>query len=365
MKQNIFIPFFDVSTTNDAALTLECVSNVCERNWFILGEEVSTFETEFAAYNGAQHCISVANGTDALTLALKAVGVRQHDKVVLVANAGFYGSTAVHAVGSEPVYCDVSRETRNMDPLALSKILGGMETAAVIVTHLYGQAADIENIVALCRAHNVPLIEDCAQSHGAVVGNKRVGSFGDLGCFSFYPTKNLGAIGDGGAVVTSDETLAQKLRQLRQYGWAGKYKVAVQGGQNSRLDEIQAAILRKKLPLLDTWNQERQQIAQTYTNALTPLVVCPTVTDTFVAHLYVIQTEHRDALKASLASAGIASDIHYPIPDHHQAAYSASAVLPHTEELAKSCLSLPCYPGMPIQHVERVIDHVQHYFNNR
>jgi aminotransferase EvaB len=360
----ITIPFFDVSTTNDALLTQECVSNVCKRNWYILGEEVSNFETEFAAYNGALHCVSVANGTDALTLALKAVGVRQSDKVVLVANAGFYGSTAVHAVGAEPVYCDVSRKTLNMDPLELSRILGGTETAAVIVTHLYGQAADIENIVSLCRAHNIPLIEDCAQSHGAIVADRRVGSFGDVGCFSFYPTKNLGAIGDGGAVITSDETIAQKLRQLRQYGWDGKYKVAVQGGQNSRLDEIQSAILRKKLPQLDTWNQERRQIAQVYSSSLSPLVVCPTVTEAFVAHLYVIQTEHRDGLKASLASAGIASDIHYPIPDHHQPAYSASAMLPHTEYMAKSCLSLPCYPGMPIAHVESVVKHIREYFSN-
>jgi dTDP-4-amino-4,6-dideoxygalactose transaminase len=362
MIVNPTIPFFDVSTTNDAALTLECVSNVCERNWYILGEEVSSFESEFAAYNGSQHCISVANGTDALTLALKAVGVRQHDKVLLVANAGFYGSTAVHAVGAEPVYCDVVRVSRNMNPVELSKILDSVEIAAVIVTHLYGQPADIENIAALCGSHNIPLIEDCAQSHGAIVADRRVGSFGDVGCFSFYPTKNLGTVGDGGAVITSDETIAQTLRQLRQYGWDGKYKVALQGGQNSRLDEIQAAILRKKLPRLDTWNHERRQIAQLYTSSLSQLFVCPTVTDTFVAHLYVIQTEHRDALKASLASAGIATDIHYPIPDHHQPAYSASAVLPHTEELAKSCLSLPCYPGIPQHHVSKVIEQVSEFF---
>lgn len=364
MIVNPTIPFFDVSTTNDALLTQECVRNVCGRNWYILGEEVSNFETEFAGYNGTRCCVSVANGTDALTLALKAVGVRQHDKVVLVANAGFYGSTAVHAVGAEPVYCDVSRVSRNMDPTELGKILGNSEAAAVIVTHLYGQSADIESIVALCRLHDVPLIEDCAQSHGAIIGHKRVGSFGGVGCFSFYPTKNLGGIGDGGAVITNDDTVAQKLRQLRQYGWDGKYNVAVHGGQNSRLDEIQAAILRKKLLRLDTWNKERRHVAQTYTSALSPLVVCPTVTDAFVAHLYVIQTDQRDGLKASLASAGIATDIHYPIPDHHQPAYSSSAILPHTENLAKSCLSLPCYPGMPIAHVERVVEHISEYFSN-
>jgi aminotransferase EvaB len=362
MIVNPTIPFFDVSTTNDAALTLECVSKVCDRNWYILGEEVSTFETEFAAYNGAQHCISVANGTDALTLALKAVGVRQSDRVVLVANAGFYGSTSVHAVGGEPVYCDVSLVSRNMDPTELGKILDNVQAAAVIVTHLYGQAADIESIVALCRTYDVPLIEDCAQSHGAEVNAKRVGSFGAVGCFSFYPTKNLGGIGDGGAVITNDETIAHRLRQLRQYGWDGKYKVAVHAGQNSRLDEIQAAILRKKLPRLDTWNQERRHVAKTYTSALATLVACPSISNSYVAHLYVIQTEHREALKASLASAGIATDIHYPIPDHQQPAYSASAVLPHTEELAKLCLSLPCYPGMPQQHVDKVIEQVCEFF---
>jgi aminotransferase EvaB len=238
MKELVTIPFFDVSTTNDVDMTQTCVGDVCSRNWYILGKEVSSFEAEFAAYNGSCHCVSVANGTDALTLALKAVGVRHSDKVVLVANAGFYGSTAVHAVGAEPIYIDVSRTTRNMDPSELAKSLESTSVSAVVVTHLYGQAADIEIIVAVCDKHKLPLIEDCAQAHGAMVNERKVGSFGTVGCFSFYPTKNLGALGDGGAVITNLESVAQSLRELRQYGWDKKYRVARSGGQNSRLDEI-------------------------------------------------------------------------------------------------------------------------------
>lgn len=356
------IPFFDVSTTNDSDMTQTCVANVCRRNWYILGEEVSNFESEFAAYNATLHCVTVANGTDALTLALKAVGVRQRDKVVLVANAGFYGSTAVHALGAEPLYIDVSRTTRNMDPRELTKLLESTSVSAVVATHLYGQAADIEAIVAVCDTHNVPVIEDCAQAHGAIVNHRKVGSFATVGCFSFYPTKNLGALGDGGAVITNDDSVAQSLRELRQYGWDKKYRVSLVGGQNSRLDEIQAAILRKKLALLDGWNEDRRQIARAYSDALAKHVETPTITESFVAHLYVIQCDKRDQLKEHLTSAGIVTDIHYPIPDHMQPAYGADVTLPNTEYLASTCLSLPCYPGMPQQHLGRVIEQVCQFF---
>ena len=360
----VSIPFFDVSTTNDSDMTQTCVSNVCRRNWYILGEEVSNFEAEFAAYNGARHCVTVANGTDALTLALKAVGVRQSDKVVLVANAGFYGSTAVHAVGAEPLYVDVSCTFRNMDPRELAKTLESTCVSAVVVTHLYGQAAEIESIVAVCHKHKIPLIEDCAQAHGAIVNERKVGSFGTVGCFSFYPTKNLGALGDGGAVITNEDSVAKSLRELRQYGWDKKYRVALVGGQNSRLDEIQAAILRKKLTLLDGWNEERRQIARGYTAALAKYVETPAITESSVAHLYVIQSDKRDLLKEHLTSAGIATDIHYPIPDHQQPAYGSDVILPNTECLARTCLSLPCYPGMPQQQVDRVIEQVCEFFKS-
>ncbi len=356
------VPFFDVSTTNDEDITQSCVGNVCSRNWYILGEEVLNFEAEFAAYNDTRHCVTVANGTDAITLALKAVGVRQSDKVVLVANAGFYGSTAVHAVGAEPLYVDVSRTTRNMDPSELAKTLDSNSMSAVIVTHLYGQAAEIEAISAMCDKYKVPLIEDCAQAHGAIVNERKVGSFGTVGCFSFYPTKNLGALGDGGAVITNDDSVAQSLRELRQYGWDKKYRVALIGGQNSRLDEIQAAILRTKLALLDGWNEDRRKIALAYSAALEEYVETPTITESSVAHLYVIQCDKRDQLKEHLTSAGIVTDIHYPIPDHQQPAYVADVTLPNTEYLARTCLSLPCYPGMPQQHLDRVIDQVCQFF---
>jgi dTDP-4-amino-4,6-dideoxygalactose transaminase len=251
-----------------------------------------------------------------------------------------------------------------MDARELAKTLVSTNVSAVVITHLYGQAAEIEAIVAVCHKHKIPLIEDCAQAHGAIVNERKVGSFGTVGCFSFYPTKNLGALGDGGAVITNEDSVAQSIRELRQYGWDKKYRVALVGGQNSRLDEIQAAILRKKLALLDGWNEERRQIARAYTAALAKYVETPTITESSVAHLYVIQSDKRDLLKKHLTSTGIATDIHYPIPDHQQPAYRADVILPNTEYLARTCLSLPCYPGMPQQHVDRVIDQVCEFFKS-
>ncbi len=240
------------------------VSRVLNHSWFVLGPELVTFERAFAQYVGVDFCRSVANGTDALELGLRALGIQRGDRVATVANAGFYTSTAILAIGATPLYIDVDLETRVATPSEVSRAIG-KGVKAVVVTHLYGQAiSNIEEIVALCANADVPLIEDCAQAHGAKIDGKQVGSFGDIGCFSFYPTKNLGALGDGGAVVCSDADLSTTISRLRQYGWSAKYQIELAGARNSRLDELQAAILSEFLPLLDGWNVRRREIASEY-----------------------------------------------------------------------------------------------------
>jgi dTDP-4-amino-4,6-dideoxygalactose transaminase len=241
---------------------------------------------------------------------------------------------------------------------------------AVIVTHLYGQLADIEKLVALCHQTNVPLIEDCAQAHGAARNGKRAGSFGDIGCFSFYPTKNLGALGDGGAVVTQNSGLAARIRSLRQYGWSQKYTVTLSEGRNSRLDEMQAAILREKLPHLDRWNAQRREISRQYSEAFAELpVCCPSSTaEDYVAHLYVLRLENRAAFREFLKGQGIATDIHYPIPDHLQPAYANAQTcggMRITETACASVVSLPCFPGLLESEIAIVIDAVRGFFAQR
>lgn len=341
------------------------ISRVIDSGWFVLGPEVSAFERAFAAYLGVSHCVSVANGTDALELALRSLGIKIGDTVATVANAGMYTSTALRTIGANPMYMDVDRSTyvASADTV-LSALTQGAQ--AIVLTHLYGQAAhDIEKIVSLCNNFDVPLIEDCAQAHGAVVNGKRVGSFGDLACFSFYPTKNLGALGDGGAVVSNNSTLAENISRLRQYGWVGKYRVEL-NGRNSRLDEIQAAILFEFLPLLDSWNVRRRAIATAYSsNIHSSLVTLPALgKNDYVAHLYVIRCSQRHSLKSHLENVGIATEIHYPIPDHRQPVWCdhfSDLFLPNTELLADEILTLPCYPEMTDGDVQQVISAINNW----
>ncbi|MDB5770653.1 MAG: erythromycin biosynthesis sensory transduction protein eryC1, partial [Burkholderia sp.] len=310
-------------------------------------------------------CISLANGTDALEIALRTLNIGVGKRVALVANAGFYGSTAVHAVGAEPVYIDVDDATLTMSPASLQAALDG-DIDAVIVTHLYGQMADIERIAAITAASKIPLIEDCAQSHGATRNGRRAGSFSDIACYSFYPTKNLGAIGDGGAITTNSAELDARARRLRQYGWSSKYHVTEAGGCNSRLDELQAAVLREKLPMLDGWNAQRREIAARYSAAFADLPVrLPVSTgDDFVAHLYVIRVQDRSAFIASMTAAGIATDIHYPVPDHLQTAYpqAADSLVPVSEAASAKVVTLPCFPGLDVESIDRVIVAVRKHF---
>ena len=336
------------------------VDRVLQSGWYILGSEVSAFEKEFADYCGVSDCIGVASGTDALELALLALEVGPGDRVVTVANAGGYSSTAIRAAGAVPVYVDVDPGSMNMSPDSLAQVLDP-SIRAVIVTHLYGQMADMTSLLKIAGDAGIPVVEDCAQAHGASAGGKKAGAHGAIGCFSFYPTKNLGALGDGGALTTGDARLAARLRQLRQYGWETKYCSTVAGGRNSRLDEMQAAMLRIKLPLLDEWNAGRREIARRYTTALAPSkLICPaTFDDSYVAHLYVCRSTDRDALREHLAAHGVMTDIHYPIPDHLQPAFSdvrQSAGLPVTERCSREVFTLPCYPELEEDEIRRVTE---------
>jgi dTDP-4-amino-4,6-dideoxygalactose transaminase len=360
------IPLFSSSAANAGVDLVGAVQRVLDSNWYVLGNEVTSFEREFAQYVGSTECVSLANGTDALELALRALGVTPQDTVACVANAGFYGSTAIHSVGANPLYVDVDPVSLNM---ATSSLRGALrhKPKVVIVTHLYGQMAEIEALAQMAREAGAAVIEDCAQSHGAMRAGRRVGSIGDIGCFSFYPTKNLGALGDGGAVTCNDAALATKVRTLRQYGWSTKYCVATRNGRNSRLDEMQAAILRDKLKKLDGWNAQRREIAAKYNAAFValPLTLPASVGDDYVAHLYVVRVEAREAFREHLRSRNVATDVHYPIADNRQPAYPdarLSGSLAHTESACNSVVSLPCFPGLSKAQVTEVIDAVRSFF---
>ena len=343
----------------------KAASRVIDSGWYAMGPEVTAFEKAFAAYCGTADAIGVANGTDAIELALRAVGVAQGDEVITVANAGFYSSTAIRAIGAVPVYVDILENTLLMDPASAATAIT-VKTKAIVVTHLFGQLADMEPLCVLAKKHGIALLEDCAQSHGATTNGKRAGSFGDIAAFSFFPTKNLGALGDGGAVVTSNAKLAACVRSLRQYGWATKYTVADGGARNSRLDEMQAALLSVKLPLLDGWNEKRRQIAKRYAeNIKHPAVRVPNIVGIdHVAHLYVIRCSQRDALKKHLHNHGIASDIHYPILDTQQPVTGSSFAgisLPISEKVRDEILTLPCYPELTFEEVDAVADCINHW----
>lgn len=362
------IPFFSAQAANAGIDLLEPVKRVVDSHWYILGQEVTEFQKEFAAYVDVAHCVSLANGTDALELALRAIGIGAGDAVLTCANAGFYASTALHAIGATPIYVDIDPRTLTMSAASLEQALNHVDAKAIVVTHLYGQLADIERLVDIAAARGIPLVEDCAQAHGAERGGRKAGAFGTIGTFSFYPTKNLGALGDGGAIVCNDPALALKVKQLRQYGWTSKYRVEVKGGRNSRLDEIQAAILRAKLPHLDRANAERQAIAKRYHDAFSdlPLERPSSTAGDYVAHLYVIRVQQRDAFRAFLAERGVSTDIHYPVPDHLQPVSQQGHPafdLAHSEKACATVVSLPCYPGLTEPQIETVIGAVRGFFD--
>lgn len=343
----------------------EAIGRVLDSGWYVLGKEAEAFEGEFAAYVGTSHAIGVGSGTEALHLALKACDIGIGDEVITVSHTAVATVAAIELAGATPVFADIEDSYCTLDPVALEKLITP-RTRAVIPVHLYGQAADLDPIMEIARRRGLAVIEDCAQAHGASYRGRPVGSFGMLGCFSFYPTKNLGAIGDGGMVVTGDATLAGKLRLLREYGWAERY-VSQVPGWNSRLDELQAAVLRVKLRYLDAANSARRRIAETYSAALADCGLDLPATRpgcSHVFHLYVARSTEREALRQHLQRAGIAPGIHYPVPVHRQPAYSSRfpVSLPITERAADEVLSLPIYPELGAAEVGIVIDAVRGFF---
>jgi dTDP-4-amino-4,6-dideoxygalactose transaminase len=324
----------------------------------VLGRMVAQFEESFAAYIGSKHCVSVASGTDAIEIALRALGCEGRE-VLVVANAGGYGTISCLAIGATPVYCDI-------DPVTLLASIESIaarvssNTAAIVVTHLFGLAIDCTLVDAAVKAKlgkSIPIVEDCAQSHGAKVGNLRAGAQATVGCFSFYPTKNLGALGDGGAIVTSDATLAEHMRNLRQYGWTTRYLQERPGGRNSRLDELQAGFLSVFLPQLDERNAKRRAVMKRYVaSGVSAIHAQFAQSDQYVAHLAVCTVNNRDKFVENLTREGISTGVHYPNldTDFPTTKHLSPAPLPVSEGAKSRIVTLPCFPEMTEDEIDLV-----------
>jgi len=333
---------------------LDALATVLDSGWFILGQQVEAFEREFAEHCGVAFGVGVGSGTEALHLGLLALGVRPGDEVITVAFTAVPTVTAISLAGATPAFVDVDPETFTMDPNQVEDRITP-RTRVILPVHLYGHPADLEPVLGLARRHGLRVLEDAAQAHGARYRDRPIGSVGDLTAFSFYPTKNLGACGDGGMVTTDDPELAEKLRLLRNYGQRSRYLHELQGA-NSRLDELQAAVLRVKLRKLDAWNADRRVRAELY-NATLRTVITPREKPwaRHAWHLYVVRSPRRDALREHLTARGVGTLIHYPVPVHLQPAYRelglGPGALPNTERLAREILSLPLYPELPLADV--------------
>jgi dTDP-4-amino-4,6-dideoxygalactose transaminase len=337
------------------------MQSVCERAAFVMGREHQEFEQAFAAYLGTRHCLGVSSGTDALELALHACGICPGDEVITVPNTFIATVEAITSVGAKPRWVDVDPRTYNMDAAQIEAAITP-RVKAILPVHLYGQPADMDPIMAVARRHGLRVVEDCAQAHGARYHGRKVGTFGDAACFSFYPAKNLGAYGDGGAVVTDDDGIATRIGLLRNHGQQSKYVHQIEG-YCRRLDNLQAAVLLVKLPLLDEWNERRRQAAGLYASLLSDLrgVVAPyTLPGTEpVYHLYVVQVPERDRIRAALAAEEIETGIHYPIPLHQQPAYAYLGFRPEhypvSAALGPAILSLPMFPELTEAQVVAVV----------
>lgn len=350
------------------------IKRVLESGWYILGREVAAFEQAFAAYVGVSHAIGVGSGTDALELSLRACGVGPGDIVFTVSHTAVATVAAIELVGATPVFVDIDPATYTMDPNSLETAMArppAGKPKAVIPVHLYGQPADMPAITELAHRYSLYVIEDCAQSHGANLAGRMTGGWGDIAAFSFYPTKNLGAFGDGGMVVTNDASLAERVQLLRQYGWRRRYVSDIPGG-NSRLDELQAAILKVKLSYLESENFRRIELAELYNSLLkgTSLLLPTTRSGALhVYHQYVVRSSQRDTLAAHMKQEGVGTITHYPVPIHLQPAYlgrlTKAVPLPHTEEAAREVLSLPMFPQLTEAQVHRVCAAVVQFYRQQ
>ena len=344
------------------------IQRVLNSGWYVLGKEVIQFEEEFAAYNCVSHCIGVGSGTEALHIALRALDIGLGDEVITTSHTAVATASAIHLAGAKPIFVDIEPDSFTTDTnLIISAITP--RTKAIISVHIYGQPCEMETILGIAREHGLKVIEDCAQAHGAEYNEKRVGSIGDVGCFSFYPTKNLGAIGDGGALVTNNNQLAEKIKLLREYGWEKRY-ISSKEGWNSRLDELQAAILRVKLKNLDKDNSLRQQHAKKYNELLKDLPIeLPKKREncTHVYHLFVIKVNQRDELKDYLHNNDVNTTIQYPVPVHQQKYFQNlcdEKSLPVTEQVSKNILSLPMYPELGENEIHKISNSLKDYFHD-
>ncbi|MEI6808307.1 MAG: DegT/DnrJ/EryC1/StrS family aminotransferase [bacterium] len=363
------VPFVDLGMQYQSLKNemIPAIESVCAGSRFILSKDVKEFEQEFSSYVGAKHAVGVASGTEALHLALRAVGVGPGDEVITVTNTFIATVLAIWQAGAKPVLVDCDPVSYNIDVAAIKRAITP-RTKAIIPVHLYGQSADMAPIMELATDRGIKVVEDACQSHGAWYKGRRVGAIGTAGCFSFYPGKNLGAYGDGGAIVTNDPEVDGRLRMLRDYGQPEKYKHTTKGF-NSRLDGLQAAVLRIKLPRLDAWNRARFEHAQDYIRLLAAgrgiglpaIVVDPGKLQgaiPHIFHLFVVRVKERDRLARTLAEAGVATGIHYPIPVHLQGAFAdlgyGRGSFPNAEKLADEALSLPMYPELSKDQIEWV-----------
>jgi len=363
------VPFLDLSRQDEELTSelAEAFSHFLHRGTYILGPEVSSLEKEFASACGASAGIGVASGTDALLLALKALGVRPGDEVITPALSAPPTAVAVSLAGAVPVFVDIDAESRCMDPASLRDKVTS-RSRFLLVVHLYGRMADMPSLSKAAGDHGLLLVEDCAQAHGAAAKGKRAGTWGRAGCYSFYPTKNLGGYGDGGMIVTDDEELASRLRSLRDYGRVDRDRLG-DIGLNSRLDELQAALLRVKLRRLDGWNRRRRELARRYLESLAGLRLRLPQWDgeeDHCFHLFVVESEEREALRSHLDDRGIQTAVHYPLPLHLQQPYLQGGVpatsCPVAERVAEQALSLPLYPNLTDGEQERVIEAIRGFF---
>ena len=365
------VPFFSFASMNDALgeAPFDVFRRFWEKQWYILGASVSQFETEYALWNGTRHCIGVANGLDALHLALRALQISPGDEVIVPSNTYIASWLAVTQTGAVPVPVEPDLCSYNLDPARIEAAITPA-TKAIMPVHLYGQACDMTAIMAIAAKHRLFVVEDNAQAHGAIHAGRLTGSFGHLNATSFYPTKNLGALGDAGAVTTDDPHLAEQIRLLRNYGSSRKYYNDLPG-YNSRLDELQAALLSLKLPFLQQWTAQRRSLAAMYIAQLSDIeeIVLPACADAegHVWHLFILRTPQRDALAEYLGSQGIGWMIHYPLPPHLQEAYRSLGFrrgdFPLAEQIADTCLSLPLFPGMSEGQVEQVTGAIRRFFS--
>jgi dTDP-3-amino-2,3,6-trideoxy-4-keto-D-glucose/dTDP-3-amino-3,4,6-trideoxy-alpha-D-glucose/dTDP-2,6-dideoxy-D-kanosamine transaminase len=355
------IPLNDTSRLSELIISnsLNSIIEIINSGRWLLGRYTEQFSKEFSEYIGCKYCLPVANGTDALEIALRTIGGELGGEVITVANAGGYTSTACKLVGLKPIYIDIDKDSLLIDISQLSEVLS-KKTVAIVITHLYGRAVDVvkvKNELDKLGYFNVKIIEDCAQAHGAKINGRYVGSLGDISTFSFYPTKNLGAVGDAGAILTSDEGLYLSASKISQYGWNGKYNIEVSSSRNSRMDEIQAAILLGLLSHVDDWNKRRREIYYCYSKSENEsLEFFNHLDESNVVHLAIVKVESREKFILHMKKHGVSVDVHYPILDTHQKAWSQTneSTLVNSESTLSKIVTLPCFPTMLDSEVELV-----------